>query len=41
MTENDGFYTDNIDNQGGGTYTYQVCDEGTATCSNEATATFE
>ncbi|UCE04689.1 MAG: PKD domain-containing protein, partial [bacterium] len=37
-TENDGFYTDNIDNVGGGSYTYQIFD-GT-TWSNEATVTF-
>jgi hypothetical protein len=30
---NDGFYTDNIDNRGGGSYTYQVCEAGTSTCS--------
>ncbi|MEE9533953.1 MAG: SBBP repeat-containing protein, partial [Acidimicrobiia bacterium] len=39
-TENDGFYTDNIDQKGGGTYTYQVCEGGTLTCSNVATVTF-
>lgn len=39
-TENDGFHTDNIDQRGGGSYTYQVCEAGTATCSNEATVTF-
>jgi len=39
-TANDGFYTDNIDQHGGGYYTYQVCEEGTSTCSNEATVTF-
>jgi PKD repeat protein len=38
---NDGFYTDNIDKVGGGSYTYQVCEEGdTNTCSNAATVTF-
>jgi PKD repeat protein len=37
---NDGFYTDNIDNRGGGSYTYQVCEAGNPTCSNEATVTF-
>ncbi|MGH2657359.1 MAG: PKD domain-containing protein, partial [Actinomycetota bacterium] len=37
-TANDGFHTDNIDNRGGGSYTYQVCEAGTSTCSNEATA---
>jgi hypothetical protein len=39
-TENDGFYTDNIDQRGGGSYTYQVCEAGTSTCSNESTITF-
>jgi PKD repeat protein len=40
-TANGGFYTDNIDQRGGGSYTYQVCEEGgTATCSNESTVTF-
>jgi hypothetical protein len=40
ITENDGFYTDNIDNRGGGSYTYKVCEAGNFTCSNEATVTF-
>lgn len=39
-TANDGFYTDDINNRGGGSYTYQVCEEGTSTCSNEVTITF-
>ncbi len=39
-TENDGFYTDNIDQLGGGSYTYQVCEEGSTICSNEAVVTF-
>jgi len=39
-TENDGFYTDNIDQVGGGSYTYKVCEAGTTTCSNEATVNF-
>ncbi|MGH7458400.1 MAG: PKD domain-containing protein [Longimicrobiaceae bacterium] len=39
-TENDGFYTDATGLHGGGSYTYQICEEGTTTCSNEATATF-
>ena len=39
-TANDGFYTDNINNRGGGSYTYQVCEAGTSTCSNTATVTF-
>ena len=40
-TSNDGFHTDNINNKGGGgSYTYQVCEAGTSTCSNEDTVTF-
>ncbi len=39
-TENDGFYTWSSNNRGGGSYTFQVCEEGTSTCSNEATVTF-
>ena len=35
-----GSYTDNIDQRGGGSYIYQVCEQGTSTCSNEATVTF-
>jgi hypothetical protein len=33
-------YTDNIDQRGGGSYTYEVCEAGTSTCSNEATVNF-
>jgi hypothetical protein len=39
-TSNDGAYTDKISNEGGGSYTYQICEAGTSTCSNEATVTF-
>lgn len=39
-TANDGFHTDNTGNRGGGSYTYQVCEAGSSTCSNEATASF-
>ena len=39
-TANDGFYTDNIDKKGGGSYVYQVCEEGTGPCSNASTVTF-
>ncbi|MBW3563848.1 MAG: hypothetical protein KY459_03895 [Acidobacteria bacterium] len=39
-TENDGFFTDHIDQNGSGTYTYQVCEAGTSTCSPEATVVF-
>jgi hypothetical protein len=37
---NDGFYTDNINKKGGGSYLYQLCEEGTATCSNTALVAF-
>ncbi|WP_018987758.1 S8 family serine peptidase [Aromatoleum toluclasticum] len=33
-------YTDPINKTGGGTYTYKVCDAGTASCSNEAVVVF-
>ncbi len=40
-TANDGAYTDNTGNKGGGvSYTYLVCEAGTSTCSNAATVTF-
>ncbi|MBI2621547.1 MAG: S8 family serine peptidase [Candidatus Levybacteria bacterium] len=39
-TANDGFYTDNINQRGSGTYIYKVCEEGTTTCSNESTVVF-
>ena len=40
-TANDGAYTDNINQRGGGSYDYQVCEAGsTLTCSNVATVTF-
>jgi hypothetical protein len=39
-TLNDDAYTDNIDNRGGGSYTYKLCEAGTTTCSNEATVSF-
>jgi subtilisin len=39
-TANDGAYTDNIGSKGGGSYTYKICEAGTSTCSNEATASF-
>jgi serine protease len=39
-TANDGAYTDNINNVGGGSYVYQVCETGTGTCSNTVTVTF-
>jgi hypothetical protein len=39
-TANDGFYTDPIGGRGHATYTYQVCNQGSQTCSNQATVTF-
>lgn len=39
-TANDGAYTDNTGNKGGGSATYQVCEAGTSTCSSEVTVTF-
>jgi subtilisin len=35
-----GSYTDHIDVRGSGTYTYQVCETGTETCSPEVTESF-
>jgi subtilisin len=37
---NSGSRTDNIGARGGGSYTYQVCEAGTSTCSNEVTVSF-
>ena len=39
-TANDGFYTDNIDLQGRAAYTHQICEAGTAICSNVPTTIF-
>jgi hypothetical protein len=39
-TTNDGFYTDSIGNRGHGAFTYRVCEQGTQTCSNNATVNF-
>jgi len=39
-TANDGAYTDPINNKGGGSYTYRVCNAGSTTCSNTVTVTF-
>jgi PKD repeat protein len=39
-TADDGAYTDNINKRGAGSYTYQVCEAGTSTCSNVVTITF-
>ena len=37
---NDGFYTDNINERGGGSYEYQVCETDGSTCSNRVTVIF-
>jgi thermitase len=37
---NSGSYTNDINQVGGGSYIYQVCEADTTTCSNEATVTF-
>ena len=37
---NTGAWTDDINNRGSGSYTYQVCEDGTGTCSNEVTVNF-
>ncbi len=40
-TANDGAYTDSTGNKGGNiSYTYQVCEAGTSTCSNQTTVAF-
>lgn len=39
-TANDGAYTDVIGSKGSGSYTYKVCEAGTATCSPERTVVF-
>ena len=39
-TANDGVHTDNINNRGGGSYTYRVCEAGTSICSNDVTVTY-
>lgn len=38
--DNSGAYHDAIDQRGGASYTYRVCEAGTTTCSDEVTATF-
>ncbi|MHB8873361.1 MAG: S8 family peptidase [Myxococcaceae bacterium] len=38
-TANDGAYTDSVGRKAG-TYTYKVCEAGTATCSNDSTVVF-
>src|SRR3989338_7557984 len=39
-TPNDGTYTDNINQKGGGTFTYKICEAGTSVCSNESIVAF-
>ena len=39
-TANDGAYTDNINKKGGGSYTYQICEAGTSTCTNSVSVSF-
>jgi predicted phage tail protein len=39
-TENDGAHTDEVNGRPGVSYTYKVCDVGTATCSNSSTVAF-
>jgi len=39
-TANDGAYTDNINKKGGGSYTYQACQAGTSTCTNNVSVSF-
>jgi len=34
---NSGSYTDNLNQRGGGSHTYYLCEAGTSTCSNEVT----
>ena len=39
-TANDGTYTDATGNKGSASYDYEVCEAGSATCSNPATVNF-
>jgi chitodextrinase len=39
-TDSNGQYTDEINNLGGGSYIYQVCNRDTSDCSNEAVVSF-
>jgi hypothetical protein len=39
-TTNDGFEIDQINSKGGASYTYQLCEAGTSTCSDQVTVTF-
>jgi hypothetical protein len=39
-TANDGSQADTIKGKASATYTYQLCNAGTSTCSNKANVTF-
>ena len=39
-TANDGAHTDNIGVKGGGSYTYKICEAGSANCSDPVTVLF-
>jgi PKD repeat protein len=39
-TPNDGAYTDAINQRGGGSYTYRICEAGSSVCSNQVTVSF-
>lgn len=39
-TDDDGAYTHSTNNRGQGSYTFEVCEAGTSTCSNSVTVTF-
>lgn len=39
-TDNDGFFTDNINKKGGGTFIYKICEASTSACSNESVVVF-
>jgi hypothetical protein len=39
-TANDGFHMDNIDQKGGGSYAYRVCEANTGVCSNDYAISF-
>ena len=39
-TSNDGAYTDNLNVKGGGSYNYQVCEQGSSTCTAQVSVVF-
>ncbi|PIR46458.1 MAG: hypothetical protein COV07_04125 [Candidatus Vogelbacteria bacterium CG10_big_fil_rev_8_21_14_0_10_45_14] len=39
-TANDGFYTDNTNQKGSGTFIYKICEAGMSVCSNESVVAF-